>query len=228
MRVKLIEYIWYEFNTNHKMKIKYNRVSSASQSGDRFKLDRSEYDLTLFDKCSGRLIFEKRPQGSKLMQMIKRGEVTKVVIQDVSRLGRNLADVAGTLQTFEDHNVNLNVRGLGMESLIDGKPNPTFKLIIAVLAAVAEMELETKKELCKSGTDAARARGVVFGRPIAKSKSVAELLLIPKNKKIEHYLKESDFSTREIGRLLEVAPSTIQRLKKALGLMSEQRSQLGA
>jgi len=32
------------------MKVKYNRTSTINQDGERFKLDKTEYDLTLFDK----------------------------------------------------------------------------------------------------------------------------------------------------------------------------------
>lgn len=35
------------------MKIKYNRVSTLQQSGDRFQVDDTKYDLILFDKISG-------------------------------------------------------------------------------------------------------------------------------------------------------------------------------
>jgi len=40
------------------MKIKYNRVSTLQQSGDRFNLDNDNYDLTLLDKVSGSVPFK--------------------------------------------------------------------------------------------------------------------------------------------------------------------------
>ena len=32
------------------MRVKYNRVSTLQQSGDRFTVDQTNYDLVLFDK----------------------------------------------------------------------------------------------------------------------------------------------------------------------------------
>jgi hypothetical protein len=51
-----------------KLNIKYNRVSTMQQSGERFKEDGSTYDLTLFDKVSGSVPFDKRPEGAKLVK----------------------------------------------------------------------------------------------------------------------------------------------------------------
>jgi len=40
------------------MRIKYNRVSTLQQSGDRFTMDKENYDLVLLDKVSGSVSFK--------------------------------------------------------------------------------------------------------------------------------------------------------------------------
>ena len=45
------------------MKVKYNRVSTISQTGDRFTMDKEIYDLVLLDKVSGSIGFKERPKG---------------------------------------------------------------------------------------------------------------------------------------------------------------------
>jgi hypothetical protein len=42
------------------MKVKYNRVSTILQTGNRFEADTDTYDLTLLDKVSGSVSFKNR------------------------------------------------------------------------------------------------------------------------------------------------------------------------
>ncbi len=57
------------------MKIKYNRVSTIQQSGNRFELDNDTYDLTLLDKVSGSIPFIERPKGKEVVQLVEAGNV---------------------------------------------------------------------------------------------------------------------------------------------------------
>ena len=53
------------------MIIKYNRTSTIKQKGERFKLDKEAYDLTINDfGVSGKIPFKKREGGSKLMDLV--------------------------------------------------------------------------------------------------------------------------------------------------------------
>lgn len=52
------------------MRIKYNRTSTLQQEGERFKLDKDNYDLTLFDKgVSGKIPFLKGKGGENLLSL---------------------------------------------------------------------------------------------------------------------------------------------------------------
>ena len=42
---------------DYKMRIKYNRVSTLVQTGNRFEVDKDKYDLVLLDKISGSINF---------------------------------------------------------------------------------------------------------------------------------------------------------------------------
>ena len=73
------------------MIIKYNRTSTINQKGERFKLDKNKYDLTINDfGVSGKIPFEQREGGYKLMELVKEGKVDVVVFDDVSRSGRTI------------------------------------------------------------------------------------------------------------------------------------------
>ena len=53
------------------MKIKYNRTSTINQEGERFKMDKDVYDLTLFDKgVSGKVPFNEREKGKELVKLV--------------------------------------------------------------------------------------------------------------------------------------------------------------
>ena len=204
--------------TNHKMNlsIKYNRVSTMKQSGERFKDDSATYDLTLFDKVSGSVPFDKRPEGAKLVKLIQEGKVAKVVVEEISRLGRNVMDVSKTLAFLEEHKVNLNIRNMGIESMVEGKPSATFRMILQIMASISEMEKEHIKERTSQGRAVAVAKGVKMGRTLGASETQAEFLNKEKNKRAVKMLREKALSIRDIARLTELAPSTIQKLKHAL------------
>ena len=53
------------------MRVKYNRVSTQIQSGNRFEADTEKYDLTLLDKISGTVPFKDRPQAKILINKIE-------------------------------------------------------------------------------------------------------------------------------------------------------------
>lgn len=186
------------------------------QSGERFQEDSATYDLTLFDKVSGSVPFDKRPEGAKLVKLIQEGKVAKVVVEEISRLGRNVMDVSKTLAFLEEHKVNLNIRNMGIESMVEGKPSATFRMILQIMASISEMEKEHIKERTSQGRAVAVAKGVKMGRTLGASETQAEFLNKEKNKRAVKMLREKALSIRDIARLTELAPSTIQKLKHAL------------
>ena len=128
------------------MIVKYNRVSTLQQSGNRFSADNEKYDLTLLDKVSGSVPFRERPKGKELVKLIEDGKISKLVVEEFSRLGRNTGDVIRMLEWLEDHKVNVHVRNIGLQSRPNQKKNPIWKMISSVMSSLYEMELENIKE----------------------------------------------------------------------------------
>ena len=76
------------------MKVKYLRTSHFTQEGKRFDLDKTPYDRIFFGKgVSGTIPFAERLEGSVLMKWMKKGLITQLVTDEMSRLGRNTKDV---------------------------------------------------------------------------------------------------------------------------------------
>ena len=95
------------------MRVKYNRTSTIQQEGERFKLDKDNYDLTIFDKgVSGKIPFSEREGGIKLTKLVNEGKVKEVVVEELSRLGRNTIDTLTTLKSFEEKGINAVDRGI--------------------------------------------------------------------------------------------------------------------
>jgi len=84
------------------MRVKYNRVSTINQTGNRFTNDKEKYDLTLLDKVSGNIGFKERPQSLQLIKLIEAKQVTELVVEEFSRLGRNTGDVIKTLEWLDE------------------------------------------------------------------------------------------------------------------------------
>lgn len=73
----------------HFIRISYRRTSTINQIGERFKLDESNYDLILFDKgVSGKIPFIEKEKGKELFQLVEKGKVSEIVVEELSRLGR--------------------------------------------------------------------------------------------------------------------------------------------
>ncbi len=202
------------------MKIKYNRTSSINQMGERFKMDKEKYDLTFFDKgVSGKVPFKEREKGKVLVELIESGEVETVVVEELSRLGRNTVDVLTTLQWLEEMGVNVVVRGMGnLQSHVDGKKNPIWNLITSVMSSLYELEREQIKERTEMGRKMYVINGGKLGRRTGSNENIQSFLQKPKVRQIQSLLEKGK-SVRDICGRLEVSPTTVVKVKKSLSLM---------
>ena len=198
-------------------KVKYNRTSTLNQMGERFKMDEEKYDLTLFDKgVSGKVPFKEREKGKVLVELIENGEVETIVVEELSRLGRNTVDVLTTLQWLEEKGVNVVVRGMGnLQSHVDGKKNPIWNLITSVMSSLYELEREQIKERTEMGRKMYVINGGKLGRRIGSNENLKSFLQKPKVKQIQSLLEKGK-SVRDICGRLEVSPTTVVKVKKTL------------
>ncbi len=199
------------------MRIKYNRTSMISQSGERFKDDQEKYDLVLFDKgVSGKIPFSQREKGKVLMELIKSDKVTEIVTEELSRLGRSTVDVLSTLKIIEDHGVRVTIRNMGnLTSHIDGKKNPIWNLITSVMSSLYELEREHIVERTTVGRKMYVLNGGKLGRPTGTNESEKEFLDKPKNQQIKSLLEKGK-SIRDISGRLGVSSRTIIKVKSVL------------
>ena len=197
------------------MKIKYNRTSTIQQEGKRFDLDKTEYDLTIFDKgVSGKIPFSEREGGIKLTTLVHEGKVTEVVVEELSRLGRNTIDTLTTLKFFEDNGVNVVVKSMGnLQSMVNGKKNPIWNLITSVMSSLYELERENILERTEMGRKMYVMNGGKLGRKIGTTENRSDFLNKEKTQKILSLLEKGK-SVRDISGRLGVSTKTVVKVRK--------------
>jgi DNA invertase Pin-like site-specific DNA recombinase len=199
------------------MRIKYNRTSTIQQEGERFKLDKDNYDLTLFDKgVSGKIPFSEREKGRELTQLVQNGEVDEVVVEELSRLGRNTIDTLTTLKFFEENGVNVVVKSMGnLQSMVNGKKNPIWNLITSVMSSLYELERENILERTEMGRKMYVMNGGKLGRKVGTTESRNDFLKKERTQKIISLLDKGK-SVRDISSRLGVSPKTIVKVRKCV------------
>ncbi len=210
-----------ETKNKHNLRIKYNRVSTLQQSGDRFAVDVEKYDLVLFDKISGSIAFKDRPKGKEIGEMVEQGKVSEIITEEFSRLGRNTGDVIQTLEWLEENEINVIVRNIGLQSRPDGKKNPIWKMISSIMSSLYEMELENIKERTAMGRQVYIQRGGILGRPEGSNESEKRFLEKDKTKEILKLLNKGR-TVREISAITKCSSKTIikgKRIGRKFGIL---------
>lgn len=139
-------------------RVAYFRVSTLDQSieGQREALG-GEFDEEFVDEgVSGATLAADRPGFGRLLGHVRKGDT--LYVYSIDRLGRDALDVQATVKKLIDKGVTVDVRGLGPISGDAGK------LVVAVLAQMAEIERSRIKERCEAGREAARASLRATGR----------------------------------------------------------------
>lgn len=197
------------------MKVKYNRLSSLSQTGNRLSDDKSHYDLILLDRVSGSVGFKDRPKGQELTKLVEQGRVSELWVEEFSRLGRNTGDVIKTLEWLEEKGVNVVVRNIGLQSRPNGVKNPIWKMISSVMSSLYEMELENIKERTMVGRKVFVLNGGRLGRPEGTQETEKKFLEKPQTKEIIKKLKKG-LTIKEISDIVNCSNKTIIKTKKIL------------
>jgi DNA invertase Pin-like site-specific DNA recombinase len=195
------------------MKIKYNRVSTMSQSGDRFSIDNDTYDLTLMDRVSGSIPFMQRPKAIQIVKLAEEGKLKELVVEEFSRLGRNTGDLINTLEWFDKKNVNIRILNNGLQSRPNGKRNPVWKMISSVMSSVYEMELENIRERTMMGRAIYLQKGGALGRPEGSCENERKFIQKRKCQEIIKMLNKKR-TIREISILTCASNKTIIKVKR--------------
>lgn len=194
------------------MEYGYMRVSSYEQNQARQFLELKKAGVSekniFADKLSGKDF--NRPEYKKLTKKIKSGDVLYVL--SIDRLGRNYEEILRQWQIItKEKGADICVIDM---PLLDTRVNKdlmgTFisDVVLQLLSFIAENERQSIKIRQRQGIDAAKMRGVVFGRPQKA---------LPENfPDIAKKWKEGELSLDKAAELSGVSKSTFYRRIKQL------------
>ena len=205
------------------MKINYVRISSGSQNNDIQVFNLPSDNKVFKDIISGSIAFSDRPEGAKIIELVKEGRIDEIYINDISRIGRDNIDVLNMIQFFTENGVNLISRREGLSTMIEGKVNPIASLIIGILSTLAQHELERLKERQREGIARAKDRGVYSSHGgNRKEETREEFLSKSDTKKIIKYLNEGN-SLRRSALLSKASLGKVQKVARVLEDMEKDK-----
>jgi len=199
------------------------RVSRKDQSYQRQVSELTEYTRSqnwevvkiIEEKTSGsKTKLENRTGFKQLFELVATGQVNKVAISEVTRLGRRTRDLLEVIDFLHQHGVSLVVYNYRLETLDNrGKVNSMAQFLITLLGDIGRMETETLSERTLSGLEEARRKGKKLGRPAGSQMEDQDLL-----QEYAGVVKDlrSGLSIRKTAAFRKVSVDTVQRVKKAM------------
>ena len=177
-------------------RIGYTRVSTVAQTLDQQNaaLEAAGVTKTFSDTMSGAR--DDRPGLAALLDYVRDGDA--VVVWKLDRLGRNTLHILETVK-------KLTERGITLVSTTDGIDSSTAagRMVIGVLASMAEFERELTKERTALKRETSRANGTKFGRP----RKVDDIEHIAMAKR----MKADGHTGKDIAKYLGVSRATLYR-----------------
>lgn len=154
------------------------------------------------DVTSGSRTAIQRPGMKKLLEYAAEGDT--VVVWRIDRLGRSLIDVLSTVNLLRE-------RGVKVRSISDGIDPETSsgRMMLGMLATLAEYERELITERVNAGIAAAKQSGTKFGRPPVNPSMIKEKLGIVQDARAKGRTAE------EAARLVGWSRATLYRHQRA-------------
>lgn len=151
------------------------RVSTAKQDYDRQISDLTNYCVqknyiiskVIATKITGKKTLADRHDLQELLSSANRNEFQKVIVTEISRIGRNAKDIRNTIDLLHQKKIAVVFHNLGgLESLDDsGNESLATNIIIAVFSEISQSETRLLSERIKSGIAESRRKGRKIGRP---------------------------------------------------------------
>ncbi len=198
----------------------FTRVSKNVQNYQRQIDDLTAYAVkqgwvvtgVISEKISGSKSNEDRGAIAQLLESARLGKFKKVLVSEVSRLGRRPSQTHQVLEQLTNLKISLYIHQFNIETLLpNGKLNPAASMIFSITADMARPEKETHVERVISGMQLAKRNGQKFGRKSGPLYTEAQLL-----RKYAKAVKDLQLgvSIRKVAKIYGISADTVQRIKK--------------
>jgi DNA invertase Pin-like site-specific DNA recombinase len=147
----------------------YLRVSTDEQTTENQRIDlmrvAEQRGWTITEvyedrAVSGAKARNQRPAFQRMVNDAAKGRINMVAAWALDRLGRSARDVINFISDLPDQGVSLYLHKEQLDS-----STPVGKLVLTIMAGVAEMEHGRLGERIRAGIARRRAQGKSFGRP---------------------------------------------------------------
>lgn len=175
----------------------YARVSSAQQDYQS-QVDRliaAGASKVFSEKRSG--LDNERPELARCIEYLREGDV--LIVTKLDRLARSTSDLYKTVTDLEKKQVGFKV----LDDPTVDTTNRTGKLVMGILALIAEFETEIRRERQMEGIARAKAEGRSGGRP---KRLTTELEAAMRSRKAE------GASIRQIASEVGFSKATVQKV----------------
>ena len=166
------------------------------------------------EKISGAKKNAERKELSRMIEYIKAQHIDKVLVTELSRLGRDTLQVLQVIETLNDMKVSLYIQNYNIETETlneDGKVNAMSQFLITILAEIARMERKTIRERMNSGYKNFREQGGVVGRKQGYTKSEDQM---KQQYSQEIKLLRKGLSLREVSKLTGHSINTVRKVAR--------------
>jgi len=194
------------------------RVSTVSQDYERQITELSAYAVSqkieivkiFANKISGAKKNEDRPEIVEMIQYIKENCIDKVLVLEISRLGRNTLEALKVIELLNENKICLYVKNYGIETLDEkGNINPMAQFLCTILLEVARMERTTIKQRMESGYQNFRNKGGKVGRKEGYRKTDEKL----KQEYVEEMkLLKKGISLRNVSKITGKSVNTLRKV----------------
>lgn len=198
------------------------RVSTNKQDYERQILELKEYcknknyNITkiIATKISGKKIKEERTDLHQLFDAAQKKEFEKLIVLEVSRLGRTAKDIRSTIDYLHERKIPIIFKNLGGLESLDEHGNEIFisNVIITIFSEFAQEEHRRIRENIISGLKNARDKGKILGRPEG---AMSEKELLKKYSKLVIDLK-SGLSLNKCCKVHRITKNTVIKIKKII------------
>ena len=184
----------------------------SSDNPDSLKITNKENFY--LDSCSSVIPFNKREKGSLIIALINQKKITKIIVPNISVLGRNQIDVLNTIDFFINNDVSLFSQAERLETMDEyGRVKHDTILFLNLFKSLANMEYNNRIESHRFGIQQAKDLGRYKGVGGRQLDSIEEFFDKPKNINILRHLKRGE-SIRRTAKLVGASPGLVQKVKR--------------
>ena len=147
-----------------------------------------------------------RPALDSMLKDAGAEKFDKIIVWDITRLGRSLSDLIATLNELQKFSVDLQFLQNDLDTSTEAG-----RMLFSIFGAIGEFERSLTRERVKSGIANARAKGVRLGRPTNCN---------PQTKATVLELRSKGMSIRKICSLLSIGVAKYYEFTKDQELLA--------